>query len=260
MRYLDNFHYDRRGPSDGKKMVFLHGLMGSWKNWRSVFNFFSDKYDIFSYDQRGHGRSFHPAEGYTPEDYAEDLKRIINNLQWEKFYLVGHSMGGRNALVFSYLYPEHVEKLVIEDISPSTSLQAQKIEDILDKVPVPFSKRQDAKKIIFEEFKEDKSLADFLYSNIVETSEGQFNWRFSKSGVLESVYEGGDCWPQVSDLKTKTLWIRGEHSNVFSQQDYEKLLQLNPNIAGKLISGAGHWVHYEQLESFVDALKEFFEK
>ncbi len=258
MRYVDNFHYDRRGPSDGKKIVFLHGLMGSWTNWRAVFHFFSDRYEIFSYDQRGHGQSFHPAEGYAPEDYAEDLKRIIDNLKWEKFYLVGHSMGGRNALIFSYLYPEHVEKLVIEDISPSTSLQTQKIEDILDKVPVPFSERQEAKKIIFEEFKEDQTLASFLYSNIVQTSEGQWNWRFSKSGVLESVYKGGNCWAEVSALKTKTLWIRGEHSNVFTQEDYERILKLNSNISGSLISRAGHWVHYEQLECFVNALKKFF--
>src|SRR5512135_2152018 len=101
MSYLDNFSYQVLGNEKGAKVVFLHGLMGSGVNWRKIAQSLEADYQVLIFDQRGHGRSFQPSSGYAPEDYANDLALILEELRWEKILLVGHSMGGRNALHFA---------------------------------------------------------------------------------------------------------------------------------------------------------------
>lgn len=118
MGHLQQFHYKITGPPSGRPWVFLHGLMGYLHNWASVIRSLDATEKCLTYDQRGHGQSFKPAQGYAAKDYAEDLKLIIDELGFKKIILVGHSMGGRNALHFASAYPERIEKLVIEDIGP----------------------------------------------------------------------------------------------------------------------------------------------
>ena len=75
---LSNFNYQILGDSSStNKLVFLHGLMGFASNWKRIARHFESDFEILIYDQRGHGRSFHPAKGFAPEDYAQDLFEIL---------------------------------------------------------------------------------------------------------------------------------------------------------------------------------------
>src|SRR5690606_32763910 len=108
---------------------------------------------ILTYDQRGHGRSFKPESGYSPEDYANDLEKILNELGWERIHLVGHSMGGRNALSFASRFPQRVISLVIEDISPESNPgDVARYEKLLNRVPTPFQSKKDAKDFLLNDF------------------------------------------------------------------------------------------------------------
>ena len=118
MLVRERFHYDILGLNSEKKLVFLHGLMGRGLNWRKITPHFEKEYQILIFDQRGHGKSFHPPKGYAPEDYAQDLEDILEELGWKEVYLVGHSMGARNAMSFSAKFTHRVKKLVVEDIGP----------------------------------------------------------------------------------------------------------------------------------------------
>ncbi len=257
--YISNFNSDIRGLESGPKLVFLHGLMGSWANWRRIITAFESKYHILSFDQRGHGRSFRPEAGYSPEAYAEDLLKILDELNWGKVSIVGHSMGGRNAFVFAADQPERVEKLVIEDIGPEGSAQSvRKIELLLGRVPTPFNDKRVAKETILGAF-ENQVLAQYFYSNIAEVSPGVFDWRFSKEAILQSVREGRDRdrWDYWEKLKSPTLLIRGDRSDELDQETYEKMLAKNPTSTGVIIPDAGHWVHFDQPQLFIEALQNF---
>jgi esterase len=96
-------------------IVFLHGLMGFAANWGKIWPYFQENHPILVLDQRGHGRSAKPANGYSPTDYAQDLQALLANLGWEEIHIVGHSMGGRVALRFASLYPEKTKSLTLED-------------------------------------------------------------------------------------------------------------------------------------------------
>jgi esterase len=265
---LSDFHYQIYGPEGGRKIVFLHGLMGFLNNWRKIIHYFEEKDQSLSFDQRGHGRSMKPDSGYAPEDYAEDLKQILDELGWDKIILVGHSMGGRNALAFSAKYPDRVEKLVIEDIAPSDADPEgwRYYEHLLGKVPTPFKSRSEAREFFQDEFKKriasydhPDMLAAFLYANMEDKTDGTVNWRFSREAIIESARAARteDRWQQVKKIKAPTLWIRGETSKAMSREDLQKILSMNPLIQGVEIPKAGHWVHADQPLAFVEALKNF---
>ncbi|UXR64211.1 alpha/beta hydrolase [Bdellovibrio bacteriovorus] len=267
MSYLNNFYHHLYGPEDGRKWVFVHGLMGYGQNWRKIIQGLETTERCLAYDQRGHGRSFQPAEGYSPEDYADDLKMIVDELGWDQFVLVGHSMGGRNVLNFASRFPECVSKLVIEDIGPEANPQAHEYyEYLLNLVPAPFATREEAKRYFFEDFvKTAKTreniqvMANYFYSNMTEQPNGTVDWRFSKNGIIDSVRLGrtDERWDEVKSLKMPTLLVRGANSKELSQENYDKMLTSNPMIKGVVIPGAGHWVHSDQPQAFTEALKMF---
>lgn len=254
-----------QGPP--RRWVFVHGLMGFLNNWKRITSNLEATEQCLCYDQRGHGRSFKPATGYAPEDYARDLKELTDELGWDKFILVGHSMGGRNVLVFTSMFPEKVEKLIVEDIGPESNESSHLYyENLLGCVPTPFASREKAREFFQNEFpkvaktKEAAStIGAFLYANLEDQGDGTWDWRFSKAGVLESVQAGRfkDRWAEVRNLKVPTLWIRGENSKELSRENFEKILQTNPMIQGVEIPGAGHWIHSEKPHEFTQALKNF---
>jgi pimeloyl-ACP methyl ester carboxylesterase len=259
MSYLDQFHYQIYGNNNHPKLVFLHGLMGFGANWRKIVSSLEDSFHILTFDQRGHGRSMKPPTGYAPEDYAHDLLEILNVLGWQKINLVGHSMGGRNAISFASQFPHRVISLVIEDIGPTSDPNdVSRYQNLLGKVPTPFSSKKEAKEFLLNDFG-DPVMGNYFYSNLVENDEGLVDWRFSKEGILESVRMGRkeDRWKEVQYLAMPTLLIRGENSTELSQETYEKMLQINKKIEGVVIAQSGHWVHFDQPEKFTQKLKEF---
>lgn len=259
MSYLEKFNYQIYGENSHPKLVFLHGLMGFGANWRKIVSDFESKFQILTYDQRGHGKSFKPLTGFAPEDYAMDLLKIIDELGWEKIHLVGHSMGGRNALSFASQFSRRVISLVIEDIGPeSNPTDIQKYESLLARVPTPFQTKKAAKEFLLNDFG-DPVLGNYFYSNLTETEEGLVDWRFSKSAILESVVMGRSQsrWKDLEFLTTPTLLIRGERSEELSHDTYIKMMACNSAIQGVEISNAGHWVHFDQPAEFSKVLRSF---
>lgn len=264
MSQLSLFNYQIYGDNANPKLVFLHGLMGFASNWRSIARHFESDYQILLYDQRGHGKSFKPSSGYGTAEYAQDLITILDELGWEKCHLVGHSMGGRVAVEAAYLYPERVEKLVIADIGPVSDMQSMtSIEEKLSSVPAPFVSRNQAREFfdtVFLERYKSETLKQFFYANIEEKADRQHDWKFSKQGILETIWKSRTLqqWRQFEALNMPTLLLRGQTSDDLPEELYEEILERNPKIIGKVISGAGHWIHADQPQLVIRALDDFF--
>jgi pimeloyl-ACP methyl ester carboxylesterase len=267
MSYLEDFYHQIIGPTDGRKWVFVHGLMGYGQNWRKIVSGLEQTECCLIYDQRGHGRSIKPSSGYAPEDYANDLLGLIDELGWEKIILVGHSMGGRNVLNFASRFPQRLEKLVIEDIGPEAAPNAQDYyEYLLNLPPTPFATREEARKYFYGEFMQTaktrekiETMAAYFYANMIEQPDGTVSWRFSKDGILETVRVGRarDRWDEVRGLQIPTLLVRGAESQELSRENYEEMLSCNKMLTGVEIPGAAHWVHSDQPQAFIEALKNF---
>ena len=265
--YLSQFNYQIFGPENGRKWVFLHGLMGYGLNWRRIAANLGAQETALIYDQRGHGKSWKPMTGYAAADFADDLFLILQELKWDKVILVGHSMGGRNALMFAAKFPEKVEKLVIEDIGPESRPDAPDYyQRLFSIVPTSFENKLRAKEFFLNEFAalakdfdQPQTLGPYLYSNIIDCEDGRADWRFSKEAILMSVLQGRaqDHWKELRQLPMPTLIIRGESSKELSLEVSQRMLLANPRIQGAQISNAGHWVHSDQAEEFLRVLKKF---
>ena len=264
---MDRFYYQVHGPENARKWVFLHGLMGFAANWRKITRALENTERTLAYDQRGHGRSFKPSQGFGPYDYSHDLLAILDHLGWDRIVLVGHSMGGRNALAFASEHPERIEKLIIEDIGPEAQPENYlHFQKLLGQVPAPFRSREEAKHFLFGEFvknfqghEDPRVMADYFYANMTETSEGTVSWRFSPEAIVATAREGRmqDYWGLVENLSVPTLWIRGENSVELPKAVYERVLAMNSRIMGHVIQDAAHWVHADQPEAFIKIIKEF---
>ncbi len=266
--YLSQFNYQITGPEDGRRWVFLHGLMGYAMNWRRIIKGLEDTERVLTFDQRGHGKSWKPLTGYAAEDFADDVYLITEELGWDRFILVGHSMGGRNALQFAAKFPEKVEKLVIEDIGPEGDPSAvDYYRWLFSIVPTPFETKLKAKEFFMNEFRvlskgkteNPDTLGSYLYSNLIETEDGKVDWRFSKEAMIMTVLQGRakDRWNELRGLPMPTLIIRGETSKELSREVFRQMTLSNPRVEGIEISNAGHWVHSDQPEEFLKAIRKF---
>ncbi|MBE8163485.1 MAG: alpha/beta hydrolase [Bdellovibrionaceae bacterium] len=261
---LSDWNYKILGKAGAPRMVFLHGIMGSLNNWLKVVTHFKNDFEILIFDQRGHGRSCHK-EAYKTADYAKDLEYITNQLGWDKFHLIGHSSGGIVACEYTATYPDKVLSLCIEDISmePRKDIGV-KIEKLLLSIPTPF-KDTASYKTFFEQkvpgltknFFQPNLLGSFLKMNIVEKDNGQWQWRFHRNGVIDSLREAraSSFYPQYFSIKCPILVIHGSRSEDLPPAEYAKMLTHTKAQGVELSSG--HWVHFEQCEEFSKALLDF---
>ena len=103
---------------EGNPFIILHGFLGMGDNWKSLAKQFATlNYEMHVLDQRNHGRSFH-SKDFNYEVMVEDLKHYCNANNLTNIVVLGHSMGGKTAMLFATKYPELVNKLIVADISP----------------------------------------------------------------------------------------------------------------------------------------------
>lgn len=98
---------------NGDPIIFVHGWMEDYSMWSSQIEYFSREYMVVAYDQRGHGRSDKPEKGYSIQTLSDDLFSFSQNLNIERFILIGHSMGGMAAMVFALAHPDKISKLIL---------------------------------------------------------------------------------------------------------------------------------------------------
>jgi pimeloyl-ACP methyl ester carboxylesterase len=103
---------------EGKPFLIIHGFLGMSDNWKTLgLQFVQLGYQIHLLDMRNHGKSFHSDE-FNYEIMVEDVKAYIDFHNLQNITFLGHSMGGKIAMLFATTYPEYVEKLIIADIGP----------------------------------------------------------------------------------------------------------------------------------------------
>lgn len=250
---------------EGQPLVFIHGILGFWRNFYSFGQAFKTHYTSLLYDQRGHGRSFHK-EPYTVWQLAQDLKHLLEHLKWNKVILVGHSLGAYVSFLFAHHYPESVKKIVVVDASPwPLASPGEKIKEILLSLPSSFPDRNQAREFFKQSIEKNvfsKSMVNFLMASLKQEEDSMLRFLFDKTGLLKLLINvrENDYSLLIKNSKIPTLVLRGEKSTHFLRSDFEKTLKLNSFITGKEIKNSGHWIHSEQPHAFTKFLKEFLDE
>jgi 3-oxoadipate enol-lactonase len=125
--------YEISGNNSGPKMILIHGLFLDSDCWKFQLEEFEKDFNILRFDLRGHGRTTKPKRRFTIRNYVDDMKELLDHLRWtEELYIVGHSLGGMIALVYTLENPSQVKKLVVADSFCFVSQEA--ITDVLGRV------------------------------------------------------------------------------------------------------------------------------
>ena len=107
-----------RIEGEGKPLLIIHGFLGMSDNWKSFGALYaSNGFQVHILDLRNHGKSFH-SEDFSYDIMAQDVLEYCQNHNLNQVSIIGHSMGGKVAMLFATNYPEMVEKLIVADIGP----------------------------------------------------------------------------------------------------------------------------------------------
>jgi len=258
MSSVIRLHYEEYGDPDLPTLLIIHGFFASSRNWRQIAKTLSSHYHIYVLDMRNHGESPQVPEMDYPE-MAEDIALFLETHNINKTHIIGHSMGGKAAMWFSFIYPEKINQLIVADISPvSYQHSFDDLIDALRKLPLEqLSNRKQADDLLSEAIPE-ASFRQFLLQNLV-LKEGKYQWRIN----LEFFANTADniiAFPSVDSETSyagETLFLGGETSDYIKE---EAIYALFPNADISTILDAGHWIHAQQPKAFCQSVNGFLRR
>jgi len=245
---------------NGEPLLILHGYFGMSDNWRGLGNKFAKNFEVHLIDQRNHGRSFH-CDDFDYELLVEDLQVYIEHHNLKKVNILGHSMGGKVAMLYAVTFPEQVDKLMVADISPKYYKPHH--EQILEALNAVNFSIQDSRRKVEEVLKiyiQEPGILQFLLKNVYWKTKENLAFRFNINSLTENSSEVGEALPSFTHFDGPTLFLRGEKSNYISLED-EALIEAHfSNATIVTVKNAGHWLHAENPVQFFDEIVSFFDE
>src|SRR5690554_747038 len=251
-------HFREYGSS-GPALVILHGLLGASGNWHTLASkSFSDSFHVYAVDMRNHGRSPH-SDRFDLPTMAEDVRAFLKQTGHASAHVLGHSMGGKVAMLLALESPEVVDRLVVVDIAPraypphhTEILEALRLLD-----PGAYSSRTEIDRALSERIA-SATVRQFLLKNLaLDKDTGAYRWQANIEGIDRNYDAINAAIESNSTFNGPALFVRGEKSDYVQDEDREQILKLFPNARIETISGAGHWVHAEAPEPFAQTVLSF---
>jgi pimeloyl-ACP methyl ester carboxylesterase len=254
-------HYRRMGPVGATPVVVLHGLFGTSDNWGSIGKELAEPsmpgvpaMDVLLVDLRDHGRSPHTSTtSYAL--MAADVHALVERLGLHDVVLVGHSMGGKTAMVFAQRWPELLRQLVVVDISPKEheNNHGHIIEAILSADLSAGRTRKEVEQHISARVKEP-GVVQFLMKNLYWLSEDQLAWRVN-APLLAREIDAILASIGPATVRVPTLFIRGGQSDYILREDLPAIKEQFPNSRVETVPYAGHWVHAQAPEEVIGMIR-----
>nr|WP_202627799.1 alpha/beta fold hydrolase [Cellulomonas sp. APG4] len=242
-------------------VVFLHGLFGQGRNFTQIAKALTPQARSLLVDLPDHGRS-----GWTERfDYTRVADLVAAELREgvaaeRPVHVVGHSMGGKVAMVLALRHPDLVDRLVVADIAPAAGGSTGEFAYLLDSLAAldleSIARRSDADEQLAERV-DDARVRGFLLQNLRADGDA-FRWQANLALLRRDLAQIGD-FPDVGDatFDHPVLWVAGDRSDYIRDEHDPVMRGLFPRTTLVTIKGAGHWVHSEQPEAFVSTLRTF---
>ena len=247
-------NYKRLG--EGEPLIILHGLMGMLDNWMSLGRAYAEHFDVVVVDARNHGHSgWDNTHNYT--EMMHDLEELLDELHLTDVNLLGHSMGGKTVMKFAQNFPMMVNKLIVADIAPKAyPIHHHVIMQALQSVPLSgLEKRTDADDYLAKHISEP-GIRAFLMKSLYRKEKNAFAWRFNLDVLEASLPVIGEAICDAP-FSGDTLFIRGAKSNYIQDADWPDIEAIFHNAELVTLENAGHWLHAEQREDFLEETLKF---
>ena len=258
----------------GPPVVFVHGLFGQGKNWTTVAKGLADRHRVTLLDLPNHGHS--PWTDHV--DYVDMARLVADELEQldEPATLVGHSMGGKVAMQLALRRPELLRALVVVDVAPTAYPESGGRTDDPDEEASPFAAyiaamravdldqlrtREDAEAALRSAVS-SRMVRSFLLQSLVREglgTAGGWRWRLNLEALARDLghLRGFPEPPPGATFDGPVLWVAGANSTYVLPEDRARMDELFPATRLVRIKNAGHWVHSEQPEVFLETLRRF---
>jgi pimeloyl-ACP methyl ester carboxylesterase len=247
----------------GSPIVFCHGLFGQGRNWTQIAKALATDHRTLLVDLPHHGRS-RWTEHFDFVDIADQVAGLMS--ADDPVTLVGHSMGGKVAMVLALRHPELVERLCVVDVSPVPYGRASEFAGYIAAMQQldlgALDQRSDADAALAGAVP-SPTVRGFLLQNLRREGDS-WRWQVNLDVLGEELAEVTD-WPEeqlqgMAPYAGPVLWIGGERSDYVRDEYAGAMDRWFPRNRRVTIRNAGHWVHSEQPEVFVQVLRQFVDR
>jgi len=259
------FHYLQWGDPDAPPLLFLHGSNQSAHSFDLVSLHLADRFCVYALDQRGHGDS----EWAKDSDYSSgamglDAAAFIDAMGLERLIVVGHSMGGQNAMRLALSHPDRVEKLALIDIGPEVSEDGAKV---IRRFVTETREFDDIDHFVarvqeYDPYRSREHIERTVRYNLLQRADGKFISKHDHGPRLKATGEHrrqGDRFTlaDVAELPMPLLIIRGADSLIFSAEGAQRFADAVPGAKLVTVPDAGHNVHSQNTPAFLETLVPF---
>jgi pimeloyl-ACP methyl ester carboxylesterase len=267
-------HYVRWGDGHRPPLFLIHGSLDHCRSWDLVAQALMDRYTIYAPDLRGHGDSDWAIGGaYSFPEFVLDIAALADTVDRDPIVIIGHSLGGGIALQYAGIFPQRVAKVVsiegwgppVIDNPPAHVRMRQWIEQMRElerRQPRRYPTLEDAVRRMKEANPHltDEMARHLTIHGVRRNEDGTYSWKFDNYMRQRSPYgfnlaDAQDIWAQIT---APVLLVKGAESWAPdpAKDGRTKVIR---NARSVIIEGAGHWVHHDQLERFLQVVNEFLE-
>ena len=252
-----NLNHSITGTDEGLPVLLVHGLFGQGRNLGALARRLAERRRVVAVDMRNHGDSFHdPDHGYPA--LAGDLAKVIADLGG-RADLVGHSMGGKAAMVLALTHPGMVRKLAVLDIAPLAYGHSQNhLIEAMASLDLSAIDRRSAADAALAGRIEDSGVRAFLLQSLDLKADPKA-WRLNLP-VLRDQMDRLVGWPDDlprAAFHGPVLEIAGERSDYVTDTGQAALREYFPQARIVRVKGAGHWLHADAPETVAEILVSF---
>ena len=260
------FHYLDWGTRGRPPMLFLHGGGLNVHTWDLVCAALKPERHCLALDQRGHGDSeWSPVMDYATESHAEDLDAFVSHRGLDRFVLVGMSLGGANALAWAGRHSDRLAALVLVDVGPEVRQAGVRKIAAFTSEATPLDSVDDfiAKALAFNPRRDATLLRRSLLHNLRRMPDGKWMWKYDQRHRGRAMDPAAAArrrellWSAVSKVSCPTLVVRGAESDVFHDEDAERLAGALPDGRWVKIANAGHTVQGDNPAGLLVAVRQF---
>lgn len=242
----------------GPLVVYLHGITANWAVWAPILTEMAKDTTGVAISQRGHGQSDKPDTGYGAEGFVHDVVALIETLNLGPAFIVGHSLGARNAVVAAANRPDLVRGVLSVDFVPQVEASAlDTLKDRVVKGAQKFETLDQAKAYLSDRYKllPPDAITRRAENGFVEV-DGKFEPRASASAMAltaQGLYD--DYHDAYRRVNVPTIAVRGAMSTLVSENAFATAASVRPDIEHITIDGVDHYVPEEDPKTTVSLLR-----
>jgi pimeloyl-ACP methyl ester carboxylesterase len=242
----------------GKPLLILHGFLGMSDNWKTLGTQYAAMgFEVHLIDLRNHGRSFHDAV-FSYAIMVQDVLEYCAHYGLQTISVLGHSMGGKLAMLLATQHPDLVRQLIVADIGPKYyALHHQEILTGLNAIDFSTQPQRNEVDAQLQAYIPDFGTRQFLLKNLYWQTPGQLAFRFNLPVLTAQIEQVGVALLASAHFDSPTLFVRGGNSKYILEADWAEIVRHFPQAQLQTIPQVGHWLHAENPAQFYFITSKF---